>query len=791
MSEEDFKKVSTESISASILQVLQSLYTATRSVLLYPPESPTIDGMLETAHQAVMNLVPEDGSLDLSLMRGQLVVNGEMLDDALQKRRIIKSFIELIEVKKLSSITFWPGLSKDELRKFLVLFAARVPAKDLDEVTGIYEELKEQEIEHVEVDEQVYVAISRREKVVDVRAAVEPQEDAVLKGLKDEVFARFITGEAHLSDIDPSAAKEIMSDPDKMVAMVQGVVRSQGWDTEVETLPYRIDETREILERLSELIRQVDNPTVRSKLGSELGKITAQVDAPQLTEMLVTSTGTAGADTSELSNLIIPMLGDIKLEGVAGSAIEEYRRLSSMDTGDEWPSSRMASLRSVLDSAIASASPELAKRLSAFTDQTGVDFQKEEETTSISGTDFAIALMSGADAGLSDEVKGPALVVAAEYLFENDRDDLGSMVMEKLSEKFMRQSDNAKSTAARQLWGLFKVLRDLGKETFAGDLIDDVSRVLDREKGAASTYAALTRSMDEVAGGRDDEAVSAGIESLGLGTGTAVSTKSIERLMASDTGQVVRAVFESGDKSAQEAVSKALLGMADRAAPALIATAEDCTDQDTLQSIADSLNQLKVDPSARIAARFQQELETFQLVNLIKLMALVGGESSAPFLAPLLGSEDADVKTEAIRAIGGLGGRKALQMLLNETAELDVWMRSAAVRELGKFDDYLAVRRLLEIVTPKKKGEPADDEAVMIAACRSLGELRVRQAAPALSEVAIGGRRHEAFSETLRAAATSALGMIGGEDAARTLKHLVKDPSMLVRSTAKKALRAG
>ena len=754
------------------------------------------------------NLVPEDGSLDLSLMRGQLVVNGEMLDDALQKRRIIKSFIELVEVKKLSSITFWPGLSKDELRRFLVLLAARVPAKDFDEVTHIYEELKEQEIEHIEVDEQVYVAISRREKVVDVRAAVEHHEDAVLKGLKDEVFARFITGEAHLSDIDPSVAREIMADPEKMVAMVQGVIRSQGWDAEVETLPYRIDETRGILQRLSELIAQVENPAVRSKLGSELGKITAQIDAPQLTDMLVTSTGTAGSDTSGLSNLIIPMLGDAKLEGVAGSAIEEYRSLSSMDTGDEWPTSRMVALRSVIESAIASATPELAQRLSAFTAHAGIDFQREDETTSTSGTDLAIALMSGGDAGLSDEVKAPSLVVAAGYLFENDRDDLGSMVTEKISEKFTRQSDNARPTAARQLWGLFEVLRDLGKETFAGDLADDVSKVLDSEKGAVFTYDALTRSMDEVAGDRDDEVVSEGIESLRLGTGTAVSTNAIERLMASDTGQVVRAVFESGDKSAQEAVSKALLGMADRAAPALIATAEDCTDQETLQSIADTLNQLKVDPSSRIAARFQQELETFQLVNLTKLMALVGGESSAPFLAPLLGSEDADVKAEAIRAIGGLGGRKALQMLLNETAELDVSMRSTAVRELGKFDDYLAVRRLLEIVTPGKKGEPADDETVMIAACKSLGELRVRQAAPALSEVAtmpghsfgidglpshsfkLRGRKHEAFSETLRAAATSALGMIGGQDAARTLKHLVKDPSMLVRSTARKALQA-
>lgn len=787
---EDVQKVDAEEIATSIVQVLQSLFTATRSVLIYPAENPTIVNMIDSAHQALMKLVPAEGSLDFSIMREKLVVNGEMLDDALQKRRIVQNFVEILEQKRLSSITFWTGLTRDDLRKFLTILAARTPARETEDATEIYEELREHGIEHIEVDEQVYVAISRREKVVDARATVAPEEDAALRALKDEVFARFISGEVKLADIDPAVAREIMSDPDKIVAMVQGMISAQGWDTEVEILPYRIDETRGILERVSELVRQVDDPQVRSKLNFELGRITAQIEAPQLTEMLLSSSGAGGTAQTGISDVVMPLLGDVKLEGIAASAIEKYRRLTDADSGDEWPTSRMKALESILRYAMASASPEVAGRLSRAIDQAGVDFQEIEQTASTTGAELANALMGGADAGLCEGVRGPALVVAATYLFENDHDDLGAMVMEKLAEKFMRQSEEARSTAAWQMRGLFKLLKDLGKEGYAAGLIDDVSTVIDKEQVALGAYSGLSRSMGELSGGQDPESVAAGIEGLGLGSGGPVSTNVLQSLMASDTGQVVQAVFESGDKSAQEAISKALLGMGDRAIPALIDTAQDSTDAETLSRVADSLRQLRSDPTPRIAARFSQELETFQVINLVSLLALVGNENSAASLAPLLASEDEAVRVEAVHALGRLGGKNALQMLLNVSVGIDVMTKAAAARELHEFHDYQAVKRLLEIISPKKKGELAEDETVMSAACRSLGEMRVQLAAPPLAEIALGTRKHEPHSEALRANATAALGMIGGEDGLKALKKLLKDQSMLVRSTAKKALGA-
>lgn len=784
---DEVAKKSIEVVVASIVHVLQSIFSAVKTVTLYPPENPSVVRMVETAHDAITALIPPGGALDLSFIEDKLVVNGEALEDSMQKRAIINSFHKIMKLRRISSITFWDGMTKEELRSFLVVLGTKAPSIGADEQEEMDQLLKEQEIEHVEVDEQIYVAISKREKVIDARVAVESEQDVALKALKDEVFARFLAGEVASSDIDEDDVKDIVSRPDDMVAMVQGLISSKGWDTEVGTLPFRIDETLAILERVSGLVEQVDDPLVRNKLNHEVSKITGQIDAPQLTEMLLTSAG-IDASSAELPKVILPLLEDKKLAKVVESVLEEYRGLAQKETDDDWPTPRISALKSIVAEATASADGEMAARLDTMISGSGIKEEKAGEAGEITGNELAKSLEGGADPSIMERARGPALVTAVKYLFENGEDELGAVVMKRLAVVFRRQKAEARGVAAREIWGLFRDLRSLGKEAYTEELIDEVFQVLEEEKGAVQAFSDLTRSMEGVAGGEGAESIFGDIESIDIGTGAPVSAKAIEKLMTSDTGKVVQAVFRSGEKAAQDAITKVLLGMEDRAVPALIDTAVGATDQETLESVAESLRQLQTDPVPQIAAMVAGELEVFQRVNLIKLVSMVGEENSVSVLNQLLFSEDAEVRKAVIHALGRLGGKQAFQMILTESAEMDIEIRALAVRELGNFRDYLAVKRVVEVVTPKKKGEFPEDESVMIAACRSLGDLRVRQAVPDLAEIARGGRRQEEYSESLRAVATTALGMIGGKEAQKALRHLVKDRSMLVRSHAKKAL---
>jgi hypothetical protein len=225
--------------------------------------------------------------------------------------------------------------------------------------------------------------------------------------------------------------------------------------------------------------------------------------------------------------------------------------------------------------------------------------------------------------------------------------------------------------------------------------------------------------------------------------GMYVPNLAIDRLMNSDTGKVVKAVFTSDDEAAREAVTKALLEMPDKAIPAMLDTVQEATDGPTVESVAASLKEFK-DPTPWIASRLGKEMEPWQLANLVRLFAMVAAPESARALEPVLASPEVEPHLEALKALGALGGKAALSMLLDESMSPDPQMQVPALRGLGRFHDYSAVRRLTLLITPGRKGEIFESDQALIAACRSLGELKAdrRGGGERLSEEARQGLEH-------------------------------------------------
>ncbi|MBU1670753.1 MAG: HEAT repeat domain-containing protein [Actinobacteria bacterium] len=787
MSEEDLPRKSIEEIGQSIVQAIQAVFTATKTAVMYPAENPSVIHAVESAREAVMDLIPPGGAFDVSFMEEKIVVNGEILADAMQKRGIFHNFHEMMKNRRMSSITFRDGFTAEELRKFLVILGTRVPVSELDGEGAVYRVLEEEGIRKIEVDEQIFVAISKREKVVDARLSMDQAEDTALRSLKDNVFARFMAGEIAVGDMNPDTVQSLVADPDKMLGMVQEFIRSSGWEGTVQTVPFRIDETRAILDRLAEIITRVEDPHLRSRLDAEVAKIAAQIDNPGLTEILISSAeaGEVSQVPTQLPRVLFPLLGDQRFTGVVESMIEEYRLLASQTGDDDWPTARVNSLVTVLDDAADFADEAESRTLREMIEQAGAYRSRLDEMANISGSELARSLEAGGGMHLCDLAKGPALVAAARYLFESGEDELADGVLVKLFERFKTQSAESRMVAAQQIWGLFKRLGELGKEDHISAYVEEISEALVEGRSAVQSFADLSHSMDDIAGGM--ESVPGFKEEFSLEQGT-VSGRTIEKLMSADTGKVVQAVFRSGDSAAQEAISKVLMGMEDRAVPALLDTVQTATDTATLESVAGTLSEMSADALPDITARFTADLQPAEAINLVRVVALIGGEEYAAALEAPLAGDMPEVRVEAVRALGRVGGKQAMQMVLNASADLDMQVKVAAIRELANFHDFMAVRRLMELVSPRKKGEVLEDSAVMIAAARSLGAMRVRQAVESLVEAAIVSRRHVVYPEEVRAAAATALGQIGGPESADALKRLLKDSSMLVKSTARKAL---
>ena len=783
--DEQVKRKPGEEVAEHIVELLQALYTATKTVHMYPPENPAVQRAILTAYDALLDQIPVGGALDLSYLEDKIIVNGEVLPDHIQKKGIIQSFHQLMKDRRISSITFWSGVDPDEIGKFLALLGTKAPSVAFTETQELDELMEEQGIHRIEVDEQIYVPISKREKVVDAKAVIESKEDMALKVLKDEFFAKFLAGEISAKGEDEVAVKSLLADPERMMEVVYHVLESKGWGGDVRTLPYRVDETKTILQRMSILVEQVEDPLIRSKLTREISKITAQVEAPEITDILLSPTG-LDLDGKALPKVIIPLLEDQKLASVIESAVAEYQKLEWQEEGDEWPTKKATVLRSILVEARAAADGELADRLeSIILGDSARDAMYEDKAISL-GERLAENLMRTGRIELCDLALGPVLVVTAKHLFEENEDKLGALVLERVAEKFRKQSPDARLIAARQLWNLYKFLQSRGKEDYFSDLYDEVRETLATEETHVQVFSEVSERLDQATSKEQDLDKVGNV--LAADRNVVVSAKSIERLMSTDTGKVVEAVFMSGDRAAQEAITRVLLEMEDKGVPALINAAMGASDDETLESIAESLAQMNTDPIPQIAVWFTKEMEPLSTINLIKLVAMIGDESSVSIFNPLVVSENVEVRLAVITALGILGGKHALQMLLAESADVEPLIRATAVRELGKFRDYLAVRRLMEIIDPKGKGDLIEDEYVLISACKSLGQLRANVAIPALANIATGKVKRAAQSEELRAAAVVALGMIGTNQARDTLRSLLKDKSLLVRSSARKSL---
>lgn len=759
-----------EEIGPHLLPMLQAVFTAARNVQMYPAESPAARRLVETAYDGLAPMVPDGGCLDISYIEDKMMVNGEAIDDAIQKRGIVRQFHDLMKAKKISSITFWSGMTSGELREFLVLLTAKPVFGEDGEQVEFHTLIDEMEIKHIEIDEQIYVAISKREKVVDARATTEQDVDPALRALKDEVFARFLSGEVLPTEASAEAVQQMMSDPANMIAAVHSFVEAHGWGSDMRGLALEVGETRGILERMAMLLQGVEDPALKSKLSREVERIAGQIEVPQLKEILF------GGEGEDLSEALLPVLGDERVAALVEGAVEEYRMLLSSE-GD-WRSERLESVEAVIREA-ARTHPELSGKLQEILDEgaRGADGGPRcQESDDARSAELARSLIAGADAKICDLSKGPVLVNAAGILCEQGRDDLASVVIGRIWARFRVQPEGSRATAARQITGLAGRLEKMGKAGLLGDLAPEageIVRQLDEMRSGVMNIASAALKVD------------AGEQVKGM----QIPDATLNALMTSDTGSLIKAVFATDDPAARESVTRALLQMPDKAIPAMLDAAQESTDGETLGEIARSLKDFK-DPTPWISSRFSKEMEPWQLVNMVKLFGLVAGPDSAGDLEPVLELPEAEPHLAAINALADIGGRTALNMLIEQSDFPDPAFQAPALRALARFHDYQAVRRLSMVITPGKKGETTEPDQNLIAACRGLADLNAVPAVGLIVDLALKKKKGARVSDEVRAAAALALGRLGSAEARKALRKLGGDESMLVRSTARKALGA-
>lgn len=166
----------------------------------------------------------------------------------------------------------------------------------------------------------------------------------------------------------------------------------------------------------------------------------------------------------------------------------------------------------------------------------------------------------------------------------------------------------------------------------------------------------------------------------------------------------------------------------------------------------------------------------------IRFLGELNDPRGVPILIGTLKNKGSSVKTVAIDAIGNLGDKEAVMVLLDVLADPKEYTgtRDHAARALGNIGDDNALDSLLNILKNK-----TENKEVRTGSAVALGSIRDKRAVESLIDIF----KNDKEDVLLRIAAASALGDIGDERAVKPLGEKIEDPSGYLKQAVQNAIR--
>ena len=177
----------------------------------------------------------------------------------------------------------------------------------------------------------------------------------------------------------------------------------------------------------------------------------------------------------------------------------------------------------------------------------------------------------------------------------------------------------------------------------------------------------------------------------------------------------------------------------------------------------------------------------FVVRNAVALLGDIRSQDSLAELTLLLQHDDIRVRRETIRALTRIGGKRAINILLQTAASDDQELRRQAILSLGAMRATVASPTLMSMLKQKDWSQRGID--LKKDTIRALGEIRDPAAIPELLKI-ITKRRwlHRQLNDELRVAAAAALGDIAEESTRAALEKATNDKATTVARAAAQAL---
>lgn len=791
-------------LAAQSANILGSLHAAMVNFHLYPPTSDLVQDSVRRALEDLRQALTAWGSITFGELEGKLLINEFCLEEKDQSRPNTQAFLKDLALWEIRSLTFNPGLEDEELWVFLELFGRKRADRTME--GSLANLLEADRIGHIKVDEKIYVSLSKDQNISSFAGSGLGGEAMDL--LKDEVFVRYLVGNASNIEASAEEVSEMMSDPQRINAAFHAVM--MGFESSGGTIGTdKARVIRDTVDRMYGMVERLPDSQIKETLGEEVVNILAALEPETLIEVL-TEASPEAVKSADMRREIISSIDDENVLKLADQVIEKYGKL--LENRDNMTSQEYNDLCALLNEIVSNLyqqgdpayHPEITRRLrdSGLLDQLARNHPEAGRDMEIYGivTDIRASGSLRLLEGLSDE----DVAVVAEKLLDLGDTQTPRKIMDTTLRNLESERPDFRARAASFLLQMHLNFRQSGH---VGEILEKSDQVIDsleREQAPA-----IKKTLIELAGVlANDLFVKGKLQEFDKVTNILASLakdygderlkwaahSALSSLNAWDVGKPL------ADSLFQE--DEWLRGIAVRVLPYI---EESLTSTEIVErlkgeedvNITPELGQVCLlvgDPLiSEIRGLMDSNVREEVYLRSLLLLELMGGTAALAEVKSAQNNPIPAVRAQVYRSLGKMapGDPSLLPHFLKSLRDEDVDVRREGVRGLGTIDDERSIEALLDIVSGKSLIGGEENPRVEEAACLALARLGPHKALAPLSDLLrrkVFAIRRRTVHPRVQAAACFALSELGGPEVVELVRSHLDDTDPIVRNEARKAM---
>lgn len=309
------------------VDMLVAMTAAIRNIRLYPAGSPLVAGSVAKIHPILTEMLAARGKMSFGESEKVLLISGRSLPEKDAKRPQAQAFLELMAELEIKSLDFEPGVTPEEIESLLDLMSRK--SSEIASKGGIQTAARQAALDHVHLDQKVYVAVDKgREQLV--ASVAERSESDIMS---------FLEGGADAPAANPDRLRQLVAAPEELSRVFDAGI-AQLKDADAHESHTAVENFSRLLTGLSEALHGEE----RSRILGDAASALAQADPRQILAVLGRSAGELAdggmvealvndLDSERFEALAVRARRTARSKGEGGDTTDLYERIMDTDQG--------------------------------------------------------------------------------------------------------------------------------------------------------------------------------------------------------------------------------------------------------------------------------------------------------------------------------------------------------------------------------------------------------------------------------------------------------------------------